>query len=267
MKDPVALEVLAKKGLTLSELTAAAYEARSSSVEYHEARIADLERRRARLMADFERLQQKSKPRDIEAERHRRRRRGGLMATRAQIEANRRNARKSTGPRTAEGKATSSRNAVTHGLTVAANDQAVLTYYRAICEAGDEVNQRPEAAEKIAALAMRLARAEVQMAQVRNAAFEVLAQGDDHLRLLPERDGIIDRFLEDEVILEPLTLLDRIQGLKLLMRLAVSGDRYAKRTYAKQLRYLREAEARHETALSEWLDSISSTPETSQISR
>lgn len=66
VKDPVALEVLEKKGLTLSELTAASFEARSASVEYHETRIADLERRRARLMADFERLQQRSKPGDIE---------------------------------------------------------------------------------------------------------------------------------------------------------------------------------------------------------
>ncbi|MFN7921556.1 MAG: hypothetical protein U0Q16_15750 [Bryobacteraceae bacterium] len=37
-------------------------------------------------------------------------------ATAAQNEANRANAQKSTGPRTAEGKAVSSRNAVTHGL-------------------------------------------------------------------------------------------------------------------------------------------------------
>jgi hypothetical protein len=39
------------------------------------------------------------------------------MATRKQIEANRRNARKSTGPRTSAGRAVSSRNALRHGLT------------------------------------------------------------------------------------------------------------------------------------------------------
>ena len=189
------------------------------------------------------------------------------MATRAQIEANRRNARKSTGPRTAEGKAASSCNAVTHGLTVAVSDEAVLTYYRAICEAGGEASLRPEAAEKIAALAMRLARAEAQMAQVRKAASEVLAEGDDHLRLLPERDRVIERFMDDGVLWEPLTPLERAQGAKLLLRLAVTGTNYAKRTYAKQLRYLREAEAQHETALSEWLNCITSAPETNPISR
>ena len=39
------------------------------------------------------------------------------MASQRQIEANRLNAQASTGPRTAEGKAQSSRNALTHGLT------------------------------------------------------------------------------------------------------------------------------------------------------
>ena len=189
------------------------------------------------------------------------------MATRAQIEANRRNARRSTGPRTAEGKAASSRNAVTHGLTVAASDEAVLTYYRAISEAGGEVNLRLEAAEKIAALAMRLARAEAQMAQVRRAAFDVLAQGDDQLRLRPERDRIIERLMDDGIFWEPLTPLERAQGAKLLLRLAVAGTKYAKRSYARQLRYLRETEAHHETALSQWLDSITSFPETNPISR
>ena len=66
MNVPEAVKVLADKGLTVSELTAAAFDSRAASVEYHETRIADLERRRARLMADFERLQQRSKPGDIE---------------------------------------------------------------------------------------------------------------------------------------------------------------------------------------------------------
>lgn len=189
------------------------------------------------------------------------------MATRAQIEANRRNARKSTGPRNAEGKAVSSRNAVKHGMTAAVSDETVLGYFQAICEAGGEASLAPDVTQKIAALAMRLARAEAQMNKVRKAEFELLAQGDDQLRLKPETDGIIDRFLEDGVIWEPLTLRERLQGAKLLLRLAVAGRKYAMRTYAKQLRYLREAEARHETALSEWLHCLASDPETNPISR
>ena len=40
------------------------------------------------------------------------------MATARQIEANRKNAKRSTGPRTAEGKSKSSRNAFQHGLSL-----------------------------------------------------------------------------------------------------------------------------------------------------
>jgi hypothetical protein len=39
------------------------------------------------------------------------------MATKAQINANRRNSKKSTGPRTAESKAVVSQNVVKHGLS------------------------------------------------------------------------------------------------------------------------------------------------------
>jgi hypothetical protein len=46
------------------------------------------------------------------------------MATEAQIKANQQNAQKSTGPRTAEGKAAVSRNAVKHGLF--ASDPVIL---------------------------------------------------------------------------------------------------------------------------------------------
>ena len=44
------------------------------------------------------------------------------MATEKQIAANRRNAQRSTGPRSAAGKSISSRNAFRHGLSLPAND-------------------------------------------------------------------------------------------------------------------------------------------------
>jgi hypothetical protein len=59
------------------------------------------------------------------------------MATEAQLTANRRNARHSTGPRTPEGKARAAANAVTFGLFTAANlvEAGEETEYTALTEA------------------------------------------------------------------------------------------------------------------------------------
>ncbi len=62
------------------------------------------------------------------------------MATQKQIEANRRNALKSTGPRTPEGKAAVSRNALKHGFALR------------------EIGLSPEAQEEIAQLAREYCR-------------------------------------------------------------------------------------------------------------
>jgi hypothetical protein len=58
------------------------------------------------------------------------------MATNRQIAANRRNAQRSTGPKTEEGKARSSGNALTHGLTAQRNllDDEDAERFEALCE-------------------------------------------------------------------------------------------------------------------------------------
>lgn len=50
------------------------------------------------------------------------------MATRAQIEANRRNASKSTGPRTEEGRRVSAQNARRHGLRATVDEELTLEF-------------------------------------------------------------------------------------------------------------------------------------------
>jgi hypothetical protein len=67
MHDLKAEETLNKTGVLRSEITAAAMAGRSETVAYHEARMADLERRRRQLLADLDRMKvRKSLPEDPE---------------------------------------------------------------------------------------------------------------------------------------------------------------------------------------------------------
>ncbi len=99
------------------------------------------------------------------------------MATEAQVSANRANAQKSTGPRTAEGKAAVGQNALKHGLLARA---AVLQgedwedyncfHENMIEELYPDGMQERELAERIVGLYWRLRRAE----RYQNAVFETL---------------------------------------------------------------------------------------------
>jgi len=90
--------------------------------------------------------------------------------------ANRRNARKCTGPRTAAGKARSARNALRHGLARSARldlelMRAIATLARAIAGEGAS-DQRRKCADRIAA-------AHVEVMRVRKAKQGLYAQGRD----------------------------------------------------------------------------------------
>ena len=103
------------------------------------------------------------------------------MATEAKIIANRRNAQKSTGPRTPEGKAIASKNSVKHGLT-AANDiisqecQADFDLYRAqfLAELAPESPMESMLAERIVNLSWRLKR----LYKIQNQTIDALSTPD-----------------------------------------------------------------------------------------
>ena len=88
------------------------------------------------------------------------------MSTKAQILANRRNAQKSTGPRTSEGKAAVSQNAVKHGLlarnnVITSESQADFDLYRdqILTELDPVSPMESMLAERVVALSWRLKRA------------------------------------------------------------------------------------------------------------
>jgi hypothetical protein len=103
------------------------------------------------------------------------------MSSAAQVQANRSNAQKSTGPRTAEGKEKASQNAVKHGLlakeaVIQGEDPAEFEMYRdgmlrTLAPVGPVEMML---AERIVGLSWRLKRAE----RLQNAAFAALEEGE-----------------------------------------------------------------------------------------
>ena len=107
------------------------------------------------------------------------------MASEAQILANQRNAEKSTGPRTVEGKAVASQNAVKHGLlarqdVISSEDHSEFDLHREqlLGELGPVGPVESMLAERIVSLSWRLKRAE----RIQNEAFDYLiAKGNFNL--------------------------------------------------------------------------------------
>ena len=174
------------------------------------------------------------------------------MATPAQIEANRRNARKSTGPKTAAGKAASSRNAFTHGMTASIAEAEVRAFYEIIREMVPLDGDGTDAA-RAEARVLELATAEARLARARRAEVRALSEGDSAVRLFPEIDMVDDCIAEDAALWKEFTLRDLLQAAKLKLRLSRVGQRSAAKTYRRQSRYLKEAERQHAAALRSFL--------------
>jgi len=110
------------------------------------------------------------------------------MATQAQITANRRNAKKSTGPRTPEGKATASQNSLKHGLTakrdiIKSENQAEFDHHRRRFFAELDPSSAIEymLAERIISLSWRLQRA----CTIHNLTIDALEEKRSQLSYLP----------------------------------------------------------------------------------
>ena len=175
------------------------------------------------------------------------------MATPAQIVANRRNALKSTGPKTGQGKRASSRNAVKYGVYAQISEAELKPKVEAI-EAELVVIGLDPSSDTTRARAARLAVAEVRLARARQEERALMARGDDGLRLQHEFDLICDRLFEDEFYEMLLSESERNQGYKHLERIAHIGPKSAAQTYRRARKTLAATEAAHERALRNFLE-------------
>jgi hypothetical protein len=102
-----------------------------------------------------------------------------VMTSQAKIDANRRNARRSTGPRSAAGKARACRNALRHGLFVRASyDQAAAAQIEEFAVELCPASTIPEERD----LALRAAEAEVDMSRLRQAKVNLVNEAAAHVQ-------------------------------------------------------------------------------------
>jgi hypothetical protein len=174
------------------------------------------------------------------------------MSTEAQIKANRQNAQKSTGPRTAQGKAAVSQNAVKHGLfasqdVVKGENQADFDLFRdeMLIELAPVGALESMLAERFVNLSWRLKRAE----RMQNQAIDVMIAQDGPSPLAQRLKESLPKYLQDvygdprgggeELILGRAAIKD-CANYRTLERLSM----YERRIESSMYRTLKELESR-----------------------
>lgn len=135
---------------------------------------------------------------------------GNHMASEKQIAANRANAKRSTGPKTAAGKRRSSGNALRHGLSKPLPDDPLTTGTVSVIARALAVG------DKNVKEAIEFAKSELDLRRIRQVRIEYLT---NLVPSLPDRQG-----------LQRLAALDRYE------RMALAKNRRARRVLAKRAR-------------------------------
>jgi len=185
------------------------------------------------------------------------------MASVAQIQANRSNAQKSTGPRTAEGKAVASQNAVKHGLlaeqvVIHGEDPAQFDLYREgmLAELAPVGGIETMLAERAVSLAWRLRRAE----RLQSAVFATVYRENANDVVLWPRHGLpIEPKPDEEAVILGQVVMTDFARAQVLDRLLVHERRIENSLYRTMRELRREQEAR-QTAASQETSSSQNSP-------
>ena len=148
------------------------------------------------------------------------------MATQAQIAANRRNASKSTGPRTDRGRATSSQNARRHGLRGEVGDALLVEFLEVLRGSFGWEGDIPNSA-------LNLATAEARRLLVACASHGVQSEMQSPSPLQVQLTALMREMLEDGRHMEVFDVA--------LRHISLTEERVLRRDLAE--RYLSEAEA------------------------
>ena len=171
------------------------------------------------------------------------------MTTALKRQSNRKNARLSTGPKTAEGRRKSSQNARRHGLSAAPPATQILHHLRLIL--GDPM-ATPETAAQTprGAAALQLATAEGRLTHAQGHAAEIAARETPHT--LSYEIDLVRGELEDLDYL--FNIEGQISGRKLLRQLTATSARFDERDRRAARRHLQDAHAGRRKALKKFLE-------------
>ncbi|MGI3212214.1 hypothetical protein ACROSR_13990 [Roseovarius tibetensis] len=171
---------------------------------------------------------------------------------------NRANAAKSTGPRSAAGKATVAQNAQRHGVTAQPDPERVASWMRIILDTPDLGPGDLFADDTRTRSALALAGAEARLAEATRALEEFEAG------TAPPSDveeALTDQIIEFRAMLAemPMSAREQREGLSLIRRLQKAQIRETRpggRRHCLLKRYFREARAQRKRAFQDWLACI-----------
>lgn len=182
------------------------------------------------------------------------------MTTERQRAANRRNAARSTGPRSAEGQSRASRNARRHGLTARPELSEVEKWVRIITEGVDDAIL-PCPGDPDWQVVLRLAEAEAHLDRVRHYQTDLLVE-DQAGPIMPDLTlGDMARRARERLLVHRETgqlsrqeVRDAKQTVDMFRKHYRETTRTAHALRSRVLRYRAQAEARRARALKAWID-------------